>query len=311
MALGIASSSSHAAGPTRRHRLPNFFIVGAAKAGTTSLYEYLKAASGVYMSPIKEPHYFAPNVWTNQPDKKVVGSAAYRALFQDAGGEDAIGEASPFYLWDPDSPALIQEMVPEARIIVMLRDPVERAFSHYLMEVGSGSEPLSFHDALQSNARQSDGTWGVGRHYLQMGRYSEQIQRYLDTFGDDRVRVIFFEEFKEDTQAVVKDILWFLGVGGQDIVPEAKVHSIHNAFGSPRGRWARRLIFSRSARRLARRLVPGPLRQLVWRRLLLKPEEKPQMPPEARDFLRSYYREDVGILQSMLNRKPPWEWVDE
>ena len=309
MALGLIPFSSRAAASTQQHhRLPNFFIVGAAKAGTTSLYEYLGAAPGVYMSPVKEPHYFAPNVWTNQPDKRVVDLAAYRALFQEAGGKDVVGEASPFYLWDPDSPALIQETVPEARIIVVLRDPVERAFSHYLMEVGSGSETLPFYEALRSNARQLDDTWGVGRHYLEMGQYSRQVRRYSDTFGDSKVKVVFFEDFKEDAGAVIKEVLWFLGVERRGVIPEAEVH---NAFASPRGPWARRFIFSRSARRLARPLIPGPLRQLVWRRLLLKPGAKPEMPPEARDFLRSYYQEDVGMLQDMLNLKPPWPWAYE
>jgi hypothetical protein len=260
------------------------------------------------MSPVKEPHYFAPNVWTNQADKKVVDLAAYRALFQEADEQDVVGEASPFYLWDPDSPTLIQEMVPEARIVVMLRDPVERAFSHYLMEVGSGFESLSFYEALRSNARQPDNAWGVGRHYLEMGQYSGQVQRYLDTFGADKVKVIFFEDFKEDTQAVVKDVLWFLEVERQDVIP---VTEVHNAFATPRGRWAKRLISSRQVRGLARPLVPGPLRQLVWRRLLLKPGEKPEMSTEAHGFLRSYYWENVGMLQNTLNQKLPWRWVYE
>ena len=309
MALGIVPFSSNVTAPARQHRLPDFFVVGAAKAGTTSLYEYLRSTPGVHVSPVKEPHYFAPNVWTNQPDKKVVDLATYRALFQGAGEKDAVGEASPFYLWDPDSPALIKEMVSEARVIIMLRDPVERAFSHYLMEVGSGSETLSFYEALQANARQSDGTWGVGRHYLEMGQYSEQVRRYLDNFGDSRVKVIFFEDFVEDAKAVVKETLWFLGVEGRAIIPAVKVH---NAFAAPRGRWAKHLIFSSPARRLARTLVPGPLRQLAWRRLLLKPGEKPEMSLEARGFLRSFYREDVSMLQDMLvDQELPWQWTGE
>ncbi len=307
MALGIVPFSSNVAALARQHRLPDFFIVGAAKAGTTSLYEHLRSAPGVHMSPVKEPHYFAPNVWTDQPDKKVVDPAAYRALFQWADEKDAVGEASPFYLWDPDSPALIKEMVPQARVIMMLRDPVERAFSHYLMEVGSGSETLSFYEALQANARQSDGTWGVGRHYLEMGQYSKQVRRYLDRFGDSKIKVIFFEDFKEDAKAIVEEILRFLGVEGRDIILEAKVH---NAFAAPRGRWARHFILSGPARRLARTLVPRPLRQLVLRRLLLKPGGKPEMSLEARDFLRSFYQEDLSVLQDMLvDQELPWQWT--
>jgi len=111
------------------YRWPNFFIVGAQKAGTSSIYSLLRSIPGIYMSPLKEPNYFSPNSPTRPShDKK-----RYAGLFGGVTDEIAIGEASPSYLWDPDSPKLIHDAIPKARIIISLRDPVQRAYSQYLM----------------------------------------------------------------------------------------------------------------------------------------------------------------------------------
>src|ERR1051325_186535 len=114
-----------------RKILPNFFIVGAARSGTTSLYEYLSQAHSIYMSPIKEPHFFAPNARSSQYSRVIRDWYEYLKLFDHVKNEIAIGEASPSYLWDHESPTFIQRTIPQARIIILLRDPIKRAFSHY------------------------------------------------------------------------------------------------------------------------------------------------------------------------------------
>ena len=115
---------------------PNFYIVGAPKAGTTSMYEYLKNVPGIYMSAIKEPNYFSINtVPDNHPVLKPIrDKMKYLSLFDDVTNEKIIGEASPDYLPDPDAPHLIHQVAPHAHIVIILRDPVERAFSDYLRE---------------------------------------------------------------------------------------------------------------------------------------------------------------------------------
>ena len=306
MALGITPFLSHAAVPARQHRLPNFFVVGAAKAGTTSLYEYLKATSGVYMPPVKEPAYFSPAIPEDFGDK-VSDLDGYLDLFREIDGEHAVGEATPFYLWDPESPRLIREAVPEAKVIIMLRDPVERAFSDYLMlSVYYDFEPLSFTEALQANARQQESRWGA-RLYLELGEYSKQVQRYLDVFGTSKVKVILFEDFKTDTRGTVNEVLKFLNV------PEThsmEISEVHNPFSVPKTRLAQQIISNEALRRLAQRFVPKPARDLVIHKLLFKRTPKPQMPESARAFLQEYYREDVSILRAMLNRELPWQWAD-
>src|ERR1700693_2394465 len=187
---------------------PNFFIVGAPKAGTTSLYEYLRRVPGVYMSPIKEPHYFNTiKIVTVSALPPIRDKAKYLSLFQGVKDEVAIGEATAAYLRDPETPKRIRDVVPDARIVMILRDPVERAFSHYLAYIREGSEPLSFQEALRKDLKQDA--------YLAPGFYAQQVKRYLDAFGSERVKMLIFEEFIHDTNGAVSDVLKFLGVNSQ------------------------------------------------------------------------------------------------
>ena len=275
---------------------PNFFIVGAPKAGTTSLYQYLNAVPGVYMSPMKEPRYFTTIVPVETSAVPPVrDKAEYLRLFQGVKDEVAIGEASVAYLRDPETPKRIHDVVPGARIIILLRDPVERAFSNYLMHVREGWQTVSFQEALQKGLYRDS--------YLEEGFYAEQIKRYLDTFGPERVKILIFEEFIQDTKRAVSDVLRFLDV---DSEPPDSAGEAHNAFAMPRSRWAYRIFGSRVARRAARKLLPTPLRILVKGRVLLKKVSKPAMPQEARKFLEDFYRDDVGKLEEFFGRRLPW-----
>jgi len=271
---------------------PNFFIVGAPKAGTTSLYNYLTRVPGVYMSPMKEPRYFTTiNPVEVTAMAPVRDKAKYLRLFKGVKDEVAIGEASVTYLRDPDTPERIRDAVPGARIIMILRDPVERAFSDYLMHVREGWQTLPFEEALRTDL------------YLDQGFYALQVKRYLDTFGPERVKILIFEEFIQATELAVGDVLRFLGVNNQ---PPASVKEAYNAFAIPRVRWAYRILGNRWARRPARALIPAPLRLLVKERILLRKVSKPAMPQEARKLLEDLYRDDVRKLEEILGRALPW-----
>jgi len=146
---------------------PNFFIVGAPRAGTTSLYFYLKQVPEVYLSPVKEPNYFSIRVIpADHYLLPIRNKSNYLRLFEGVKDEIVIGEASPSYLEDPEAPKLIHQVVPHAKIIILLRDPVERAFSHYLMMVSQGYEKLSFREAIEQIL--SKKSRGEFRHYLEV-----------------------------------------------------------------------------------------------------------------------------------------------
>src|SRR5262249_39324802 len=129
--------------------LPNFFVIGAPKAGTTSLYEYVAQHPDVYMSPVKEPAYFKPRHPPGGEDAEPEDRlAAYVALFDGVAGEHVVGEATPSYLQSASAAARIRDAVPDARLVAVLRNPVDRAYSGYSMRVQQGTEDRTFVEAM-------------------------------------------------------------------------------------------------------------------------------------------------------------------
>ena len=284
-------------------RWPNFFIVGAPKCATTSLYEYLKQTPGVYMSPVKEPNFFSriDLVYLDPPpirDKK-----KYLALFKKVKNEIAIGEASTTYLRDPQAAKLIHDTVPKARIIVMLRDPVERSFSHYLFRKALGRETLPFRDAVKKALNSQDYDL---RRVVEPSFYSGKVKRYLDTFGKNLVKIIIFEEFVKDTRRVVKDVLEFLEVNAE---PPESIGEIYNPFYVPRGPFATFVLRSHFMLKIRDNLVPHAIGSFVIRNVLKKKETKPELSQEDRIFLEEIFRNDVKKLREILGRPIPWSLV--
>ena len=192
--------------------LPSFVIIGAAKAGTTALYWYLADHPQVFMSPVKETNFFAfglddeGNRLYGDPDLHrfpVQTAAAYEELFSGAGEALAVGEASPIYLECPQSAARIHEALPTARIICGLREPVDRAYSDYLMYLRARGRRLDpTHDLTASS------TWArPDSHWMQISRYHEALSRYFDLFPREQIHVFLFEDLKADTLGSVRDDL--------------------------------------------------------------------------------------------------------
>src|SRR5918994_968558 len=204
--------------------MPNFFIVGAQKAGTTSLYHYLNQHPQIYMSPVKEPFFFDHEI-NSKGDVVVRGFAGrrqapryanleeYQALFRGVGGETAIGEASPLYIYAPGTPERIKEYVPEARSVALLRNPADRAYSAYLHALRIGVEPLAdFAQALREEEERIRNGWHYVFHYRNRGLYYEQIKRYYEVFGRESVGVWLYDDLKEDPARMVRSVFRFLGV---------------------------------------------------------------------------------------------------
>jgi len=286
---------------------PNFFIVGAPKAGTSSLYAYLKDIPGIYMSPIKEPNYFSaaiiPATSSFGPirDKK-----KYLSLFEKVKDEKIIGEASPSYLSDPEAPKLIHEIVPDARILISLRDPVERAYSNYLMYKRLGWLQDSFHNELQKAKLEKNSN--IGKLILQRGLYTNNVKRYFDVFGQKQVKVIIFEEMFHDVKSVLNDVLEFLGVTCPLNDFESKVH---NPYATVRGPIAGFVLKNKPLRRLAEKIMSPNRRRALKEKLILKPQTKPKLNEKDRNTLIDFYREDVVKIQTLLDRDLPWKNFDK
>lgn len=283
---------------------PNFFIVGAGRAGTTTLNDFLKRTEGVFMPSRKEPHYFStiePSLIYPPPirDKK-----KYLDLFTKVKGEKAIGEASTSYLLDPSSPKLIHEVIPNAKIIVSLRDPVERAYSHYLLRL-SGGKTYSFSESVRKALIPNvDYYTGI---IVRGSWYHEDIKRYLSFFGPEKVKIIIFEEFVADPKKTIKEVLKFLEVQSE---PPQAVELVHNYLTKPRNLLAASILKNKTVRRIARDLLPESVAEMGVRRILGKKISKPSMSQQDRIFLENLYRNDVIDLQKELGRKLPWKWVN-
>jgi hypothetical protein len=285
-------------------RWPDFFIVGAAKAGTTSLFDSLAQHPQVFTPRVKEPHHFS--TLAPPPERRaffpsVRDEDEYLALFAAARAEQVVGEASTSYLWDPEAAARIRSVAPGARIVVMLRDPVERAWSHYLNDVREGFETRSFDEAIEEDAADPDGRWGDANLYVQLGFYTHQLRRYLETFPD--TLVLFFEEFVRDVPGHLDRTCDFLGVTRFDDAAAAVRRS--NEYARPRNRLARATLGSGGVRQLARSVAPQRVRTLV-RRQLQTTGAKPPVPADARARLESLYAGEAEALRDLLGRDVPW-----
>jgi hypothetical protein len=197
---------------------PNFFIVGAPKCGTSALYQYLKAHPDICMSKVKEPHYFAQEFQVLKLSM-YRSLEAYLSLFEDVHNEKCIGEASVFYLYSKDAAYKIREFNPDAKIIAILRNPVDMLYSLFYQARFSGNEILkTFEEALAAEENRKRGlgipprSMGKKLYYREVGQYSGQLQRYFDCFGRENVHVIIFDDFQKDTPLVYRDLLQFLNV---------------------------------------------------------------------------------------------------
>jgi hypothetical protein len=220
--------------------LPNFFIAGAPKSGTTSLYHYLDQHPEIYMSPIKEPNYFASEIrletfsdrlrqraeqavaplraYLDGPmrEKRFGGQVTewpdYLKLFSEVEGQKAIGEASVCYLWSESAAKNIRHAIQDARIILVLRNPVEMAFSMYLHSLRSLATHHTFREAIERGLEQRGGQIDFWHPFLDMGLYYEQVKRYLQTFPKERVRIYWYEEYQSEPALMLADVFRFLEV---------------------------------------------------------------------------------------------------
>jgi len=283
--------------------MPNFLIIGAMKSGTTALYYYLEQHPEIYMSPVKEPNFFSPQEQENAADA-VTNIGTYQHLFRGGSGKKAIGEASHSCLYEPRAAAEIRRYVPEAKLIAILRNPIDRAYSHFLHMVRSGTEPLDdFAQALREEE--------VGIHkertfqdYIGRGLYYNQLKRYFGTFPQEQVRVYLYEDLSGAPISTVQDAFRFLKVD-DSFVPDVSLR--RNVSGQPKYKTLDGLLRRQSPIKHAAKIyLPARMR---WRlskafddlktRNLVEP---PPVQSEVRRQLIRVYREDILRVQELIQR---------
>lgn len=283
---------------------PNLYVVGAGKAGTTSIHRYLDEHPDIYMSPEKEPHFFNLDWDTAEEGDQDLEEAEedYLALFADADEASIVGETSPGYLRHPEVPDRIHSKAPEARILVSVRDPVKRAHSDYLMAIRAGTLERDLVDILE---KELDGhAPDEVPPLIDRGRYATHVERYMDTFGRDDVHVLVLDDLKANPLAALKDIARFLDVD-PEAMEQVDYETVHNPFGVPRNPVAAWLLQDERVHALAQRLVPEPVRIFLGEHLLLKKPEKPPIDPQAKDLLVRELSPEIDRLEELIDRELP------
>jgi len=305
---------------------PNFFIIGAGKTGTTSLHGYLNQHPEIYMSPVKEPCYFAPEIRTGNFSpgfrghvqrqtrklKNILNDGEpvqplgwiaqdwdnYLRLFRNVRAEKAIGEASAAYLWSAAAAANIHAQIPEARIVMILRDPAERAFSQYLHQVSVGLTRASFREHIERALRDPHQHLSIYYPFLEAGLYAAQVKRFLDLFPRDQVRIYWYEEAWSNPSDLLRDLFQFL-----EVDPEFQADTTRKSLERRRPRFARAHYYLKKFNiwRPLRAMVPESLRPGL-RSAAFRSGSAIKIDPADRQFLIDYYRADVEHLSSMLNR---------
>ena len=298
-------------------RLPTFLIIGAGKAGTTACYHYLKAHPEIYMSPVKEPRFFAfdgrrpsylGRVYGEFPESVVADLETYQRLFDGATTERALGEASPQYLSTPGTAERIRAHIPGVSLVAILRDPAERAYSQFLHMVRDAFEPeRDFLAALDAESDRIRDGWSPALQYTTRHFYYRNLSSYFAAFERSQIRVYLYEDFQHDTARVLRDMYAFVGVN-PEFLPDLTV--TYNVSGIPKSR----LLFTaydrlyRAARAAERRgFVPGEMldkgvvasASTAFQRWIL---DRPRIPAEAHARLRAFYREDTFKLQGLIGR---------
>lgn len=291
--------------------MPNFILIGAAKSGTTSLYYYLKQHPQIYMSKLKETNFFAYEGqelnfkwWGDRPDailRSIVNKKEYLEQFTGVSNEKAIGEVSPLYLYCPAAPDRIKHYIPNVKLIAILRNPVDRAFSHFTHLLRDNREPCSnFAEALrQENIRMKE-NWTWDYFYKDMGFYYLQLKRYFDTFDEALIKVYLYDDMLQDMEWLLKDLFGFIDVK-DDFVPETSYK--YNVSGIPRSRVLHEFLSKPNpVKTVFKWFVPKSTRLRLRAKLGDNNLDKPKLSSNMRDELINIYRSDIIKLQKLINR---------
>ena len=311
---------------TSRGRVPDFFIVGHAKSGTTALYEMLRRHPQIFMSDVKEPQFFARNPRQptgsrgkafDQTGRRQETLEQYTSLFAAARPDQRVGDASTFYLWTPAAPDRIAAAQPGARIIAILREPASFLRSLHLQMVQNLTEPekdlrraLALEEARREG-REIPGNsyWPSALIYSDRVRYVDQLRRYHAVFPSEQVLVLIYDDFRSDNEATVRRVLRFLDV--DDTAP-VEVVSANPTVGVRSVRLGRMVRAVRAGSGPVAQAVRGTVKTLTTSRIrtgVLYPARRRLVYGEAQPVdeqltleLRRRFRGEVEALSAYLDR---------
>ena len=288
---------------------PTFILIGAAKSGTTSLYNYVQQHPEIYVSPVGKTNFFVSDFIDDRPKNEdldftseqiaklnfpITTWEAYQNLYKDIPAEiKAVGEISPMYLNSFVAAEKLKKSNPNVKSIAMLRNPVDRAYSGYQMQLRQAKEQRNFAAHLDPE-----------EIYIRGGFYYNQLKRFFDVFDRSQIKIFLFEDFKQNPQQVIQEMFEFVGVD-KNFVPNLETK--FNQGGVPKNKGLYSLLFNSSAGKMTKEIltpllpkkVRSQLESKIKSNLLSKPEP---MTPQTRQTLQKMYREDVLKLEQLIER---------
>lgn len=305
------------ASPTESATTPSFVVAGAARSGTTALTEALRSHPDVFVTTPKEPHYLAlagrDLDFTGPGDEVMINREAitsrdvYLGLYPQKHQYVALGEGSvsTLYYYDRSIP-LLQSINPDTRVVLLLRDPVARAYSSFQFLRAQGYEPLSdFLAAVEDEPRRVRAGWHHLWHYAGMSYYADSVEFVIKELGRNQVGIWFYDELVAEPTRTLDEVLRFLDVDPSKLPPGALWET--NVSGTPRSRHLQSLYWWARRRELLRRtvrLAPFKLRQRL-RNATLQPTA---LPAEARRELGELFVDDLSRLTEIVGRPlPRWD----
>lgn len=289
------------------------------KAGTTSVADALAMHPDAFVCPIKEPNFFCTDLYGQGLGSTGMGSdramqlvrkgkklhhayiqdrGAYQSLFAGSSGQRVIADLSTNYLYSHDAAANISAVSPGAKILILLRNPVERAFSEFVMNCSIGVARPPFGDWLDREQEiLAAGKLPVEHRYVSAGLYCSQVKRYLDAFPNEQVRIVLFDDLKRDFNGVMAGVADFLGIrpfAGETVVSNAAIY--------PRMVRLNRIAESFGVKKLAREWLPDSLREFIRNRYYRNKPAQIELSEQDGSRLQRYFSDDIARLSELIER---------
>jgi hypothetical protein len=304
---------------------PNFFVVGAAKAGTSSIYHYLSKHPEVYLSPIKEPNFFATDVNSSRFSKTFKNNLVstknyfqksplpflqqafiqdkneYESLFENA-NHKIITESSTGYLFSKTAAKNIYDFNPNSKILIVLRNPIDRTFSHYLMALRYGFVTKPLIEAVNADLKINERAIGQAELFIDMSLYANLIKRFFDIFPSNQIKIMFFEDLKINSLAFMNELAEFLEIAYFKELEDEVI----NKGAIPKNIVLNKVITDLGVKKIAKYLLSSKSKEL-FQKWYTKPSSEVKLTQEERLFLGKFFEEDIRILkQNNPNLKFPW-----
>lgn len=315
------------------YKNPNFFVIGVVKGGTTSLYHYLKQHPDIYLPPIKETNYFSrsdidESKFTNEyridvelkldqyfadgmPEEIHIAhineKEEYERLYFPVHEENAIGEISNSYAICPSAAEAIKSYNPNAKIIALLRNPISRIWSHYIMNLRDAkvSKP-DFIFEVQHDFNSKMKGWGISHQYIELGLYYQQVKRYLDVFGKEKCLFLLYEDFRDNPNEVLAKICKFLKVDDQFAF---NVNSRKNHAALPRVKFLNKIMVKSGMIKWGKKVFTREKRDSLSK-LMYSQSRVPSISRKSEVFIKDFYKKDVAKLSDLLDMDLTISWPE-